>query len=56
VGKSKLVRHLLSVEELIEIDLLKSDILLKYKANPSQIRAECEFLKKEILLYWKLAA
>ncbi len=47
VGKSTLVRHLLSGEEHIEIDLLKSDVLLKYKTNPSQLRAECEFLVKE---------
>jgi len=47
VGKSTLVRHLLSGEEHIEIDLLKSDVLLKYKTNSSQLRAECEFLVKE---------
>ena len=52
VGKSTLVRHLLSVEEHIEIDLLKSDILLKYKANPSQLRAECEFLIKEKMKFY----
>ena len=52
VGKSTLVRHLLSVEEHIEIDLLKSDILLKYKANPSQIRAECKFLIKEKMKFY----
>ena len=34
VGKSMLVRHLLFAEEHIEIDLLKNDILLKYKAKP----------------------
>jgi predicted AAA+ superfamily ATPase len=43
VGKSTLVRHLLADEDHFEIDLLKSDVLLKYKANPSQLRVECEF-------------
>jgi len=43
VGKSTLVRHLLADEDHHEIDLLKSDVLLKYKANPSQLRKECEF-------------
>jgi predicted AAA+ superfamily ATPase len=43
VGKSTLVRHLLADEDHYEVDLLKSDVLLKYKANPSQLRAECEF-------------
>ncbi|MGD9364010.1 MAG: AAA family ATPase [Desulfobacterales bacterium] len=52
VGKSTLVQHLLSVEEHIEINLLKNDILLKYKANPSQIRAECEFLLKEKMKFY----
>lgn len=46
VGKSTLVRHLLSIEDHLEIDLLKSDVLLKYKTNPSQLRHECEFLAK----------
>ena len=44
VGKSTLIRNLLTDEEHIEINLLKSDVLLKYKANPSQLRLECEFL------------
>ena len=47
VGKSTLVRNLLANEEHYEIDLLKSDVLLKYKANPSQLRSECEFLAGE---------
>ena len=52
VGKSTLVQHLLSVEEHIEIDLLKSDVLLKYKADPSQLRAECKFLLKEKMKFY----
>jgi predicted AAA+ superfamily ATPase len=52
VGKSTLVQHLLSVEEHLEINLLKNDILLKYKANPSQIRAECEFQLKEKMKFY----
>lgn len=47
VGKSTLVRHLLTREEHLEIDLLKSDVFLKYKTNPSRLRTECEFLAKE---------
>ncbi len=47
VGKSTLVRHLLANEEHLEIDLLKGDVFLKYKTNPSRLRAECEFLAKE---------
>ena len=47
VGKSTLVRHLLAGEENLEINLLKSDVFLKYKTNPSRLRAECEFLAKE---------
>ena len=47
VGKSTLVRHLLADAEHIEINLLKSDVLLKYKANPSQLRLECEFLVRK---------
>jgi len=46
VGKSTLVRHLLSLEDYHEIDMLRNDILLKYKSNPSQLRYECEFLLK----------
>ena len=47
VGKSTLVRHLLIDEVYLELDLLKTDVLLKYKTNPSQLRRECEFLAKE---------
>ena len=47
VGKSTLVRHLLADEDHFEIDLLKNDVLLKYKANPSQLRVECEFWGRE---------
>ena len=46
VGKSTLVKHLFANEDYIEIDLLKGDVLLKYKANPSLLRAESEFLVK----------
>ncbi len=54
VGKSTLVRHLISLEDHYEIDMLKSDILLKYKSNPSQLRYECEFSlkhKKKLLVF-----
>ena len=44
VGKSTLVKHLLTDMDCLEIDLLKGDILLKYKKNPSLLRAEIEFL------------
>ena len=47
VGKSTLVRHLLAGEEHIEIDLLKGDVFLKYKSNPSRLRTECEFKVQE---------
>jgi predicted AAA+ superfamily ATPase len=47
VGKSTLVRYLLSGEEHLEINLLKGDVFLKYKTNPSRLRTECEFLAKE---------
>lgn len=46
VGKSTLVRHLLASEDYLEINMLKSDVLLKYRSNPSQLRFECEFLLK----------
>ncbi len=46
VGKSTLVKHLLSDYEFFEIDLLKRDLLLKYKTNPELLRAESEFLIK----------
>ena len=44
VGKTTLVKHLLADVDYLEIDLLKGDILLKYKTNPSLLRAEVEFL------------
>ena len=47
VGKSTLVRHLLADKDHLEIDLLKSDVLLKYKSNPSQLRLECEYMSEE---------
>ena len=46
VGKSTLVKHLLVDMDFLEINLLKGDILLKYKKNPSLLTAEIEFLKK----------
>jgi len=46
VGKSTLVKHLLAGLDYLGIDLLKGDILLKYKTNPSLLRAEAEFLTK----------
>jgi len=46
VGKSTLVKHLFANEDYLEINLLKGDVLLKYKANPSLLRAESEFLVK----------
>ena len=47
VGKSTLVKHLLIAEDYLEIDLLKGDILLKYKANPGLLRAETDFLAQK---------
>ena len=47
VGKSTLIRQLLANEEHLEINLLKSDVFLKYKTSPNRLRAECEFLAKE---------
>lgn len=44
VGKSTLVKYLLADMDYVEIDLLKGDVLLKYKTNPSVLRAETEFL------------
>jgi predicted AAA+ superfamily ATPase len=44
VGKSTLVKHLLADMDYLEINLLKGDILLKYKKNPSLLTAETEFL------------
>lgn len=46
VGKSTLVKHLLADMDYLEINLLKGDILLKYKKNPSLLTAETEFLLK----------
>lgn len=47
VGKSTLVKHLLAGKNYLEIDLLKGDVLLKYKTNPSLLRAETEFLTRK---------
>ncbi len=47
VGKSTLVKHLLAEENYLEIDLLKNDVLLKYKANPELLRSEIEFLARK---------
>ena len=47
VGKSTLVNYLLEGEEYIEINLLKNEILLKYKAHPEQLRLEVEFQAKQ---------
>ncbi len=46
VGKSTLIKHLLSDREYFGIDLLKRDLLLKYKTNPELLRAETKFLAK----------
>ena len=46
MGKSTLVKHLLADMDYLEVDLLKGDILLKYKKNPSLLTAETEFLLK----------
>lgn len=43
VGKSTLVKYLIADTDCFEIDLLKRDILLKYKSNPGLLRAEVEF-------------
>ncbi len=45
-GKSTLVNHFLKKEDFISIDLLKTDILFKYKANPHIIRSETELALK----------
>ena len=44
VGKSTLIKHLLAGIDHLEIDLLKSEILIKYKTNPHLLRAEVEYL------------
>lgn len=44
VGKSTLVRHALRNSDYMEIDLLKSDVLLKYKRNPELLRHEVDFV------------
>jgi len=44
VGKSTLIKHLLADMDCLEIDLLKGDVLLKYKKTPGLLRAEIEFL------------
>lgn len=49
VGKSTLVKNALRNREHIEIDLLKSDVLLKYKKNPELLRHEVDFLAQKEL-------
>ncbi len=44
VGKSTLVKHLLLDINHTPIDLLKGDVLMKYKSNPELLRSETEFL------------
>jgi predicted AAA+ superfamily ATPase len=54
VGKSTLVKHLLADMDFLEVNLLKGDILLKYKKNPSLLTAEIEFLirnKDEVFVF-----
>jgi len=54
VGKSTLVKHLLADMDFLEVDLLKGDILLKYKKNPSLLTSEIEFLirnKDEVFVF-----
>ena len=51
VGKSTLVKSILAGKKYIEINLLKSDIFLKYKTSPNLLRQEIEFqLKREKFL------
>ncbi|MCK4468250.1 MAG: AAA family ATPase, partial [Desulfobacterales bacterium] len=47
VGKTTLIKHLLAEENYLEIDLLKNEVLLKYKANPELLRSEIEFLARK---------
>ena len=47
VGKSTLVRHILKDNSCHEIDLLRNEVLKKYKTNPEQIRSEVEYLIKD---------
>jgi len=42
-GKSTLVLHNLDGRQYVEINLLLSDVLLKYKTNPEQLRLELEY-------------
>lgn len=46
VGKSTLAKYLLADMDYLEIDLLKGDVLLKYKTDPAVLRAETEFLAR----------
>ncbi len=46
VGKSTLVKYLLSDTDHLLIDLLKNDVLTKYKSAPDLLRSEIEFLLK----------
>lgn len=45
-GKSTLIKRLLKGKAHTEINLLKSDVLLKYKKNPELLRLEADFLVK----------
>jgi predicted AAA+ superfamily ATPase len=47
VGKSTFVKHALTGKEYLEIDLLKSEVLFKYKKNPNQLRLEVDLLVKK---------
>lgn len=46
-GKTTLVKELLANIDHIEIDLLKSDLFLKYKKRPELLRDEIEFAMRE---------
>ena len=47
VGKSTLVRYALRNSNHIEMNLLKSEVLLKYKKNPELLRLEVDFVLKK---------
>lgn len=44
VGKSTLLKHLLSNTNHLMIDLLKGEVLTKYKSSPELLRSEVEFI------------
>jgi predicted AAA+ superfamily ATPase len=46
VGKSTLVKNALAGKEYIDVNLLKSEILLKYKTRPNLLRQEINFQLK----------